>query len=183
MMRLGDLITQDYLVSQRMMHANPRGYGGRGYVWAPTVLELAKRYDALSILDYGAGQGTLAKMITETHPHLSMREYDPAIPTKSARPFFADLVNCTDVLEHIQPNLLMNVLTHIRGLARRAVFFVVATRPANKLLPNGENAHLIIEDEAWWQARVQMAGFRIAAPPTVFPQKMPGKCWIGVCEP
>jgi hypothetical protein len=182
-MRQTELISQDYLHAQRTMHANPRGYGGRGYVWTSTVLQIADRYKAISILDYGCGQGTLMHAIRLVSPNTSCREYDPAIVGKDGRPEFADLVVCTDVLEHIEPDKLDAVLAHIRGLARKAAFLVVATRPANKLLPSGENAHLIIEPDAWWEARVLGAGFTLQDPPTVHPDKMPGKCWIAVVTP
>ena len=178
-----DLITPGYLHTQKVMHANPRGYGGRGYVWTSTVLEIADRYQAMSILDYGAGSRTLGNALRQVAPNKSIREYDPAIEGINEMPDFADLVNCTDVLEHIQPRYLMNVLAHIRGLARKAAFLVIATRPANKLLPNGKNAHLIIEDDAWWRAKILEAGFTIAEPPTVHPMKMPGKCYLAVVEP
>lgn len=179
----GTLISQEYLQSQIQMHAHPRGYGGRGYTWAQTVMDVARQYDAMSILDYGSGQCTLGKALRAAG--FVCRDYDPAIRGCNEPPLFADMVNCTDVLEHIEPDRLDAVLAHIRALARRVVFFVVATRPANKLLPNGHNAHLIIENKQWWSARIQDAGFVLQKPPTVLPEKMPGKgkCWVGVCTP
>jgi hypothetical protein len=178
-----DLISPDYLESQKAMHAHPRGYGGRGYTWAPTVIDVARRYDVLSILDYGSGQGTLGKALREAG-HVC-RDYDPAIPQWSAPPVFADMVTCCDVLEHIEPDKLDTVLRHIRLLARKVVFLVIATRPANKLLPNGQNAHLIIESKDWWSDRIAQAGFVRQEPPTVLPDKMPGKgkCWMAVLKP
>lgn len=176
-----ELISPKYLMSQKEMHARRRGYGDRGHLWTDTVIELMRRYRAVSVLDYGAGQGSLGRALREVG-HLC-REYDPAIPGIDGRPTFSDLVVATDVLEHIEPRKLGNVLGHIRALARKAVFLVVATRPAEKLLPNGKNAHLIIEDEVWWQERVQAAGFTLADPPWVFPDQMPGKAWIAVVTP
>lgn len=176
-----DLISPEYCEAQKEMHAHPRGYGGRGDHWAETVKHLAKRVDAGSILDYGAGQGSLGRALRSSN--FNCRDYDPAVAGMDGKPGFADLVVCTDVLEHIEPRRLDTVLAHIRGLARRAVFLVVATRPANKLLPNGQNAHLIIEEPAWWEARVVAAGFTLLDPPTVLPEKMPGKCWYGVLAP
>jgi len=113
------------------------------------------------------------------------RDYDPAVTGMDDTPLFADLVTCCDVLEHIEPERLDRVLAHIRSLARKAVFFVVATRPANKLLPNGENAHLIIESAEWWEARVLTAGFSLLPPVFMskLPAKMPGKCWYAVVKP
>jgi 2-polyprenyl-3-methyl-5-hydroxy-6-metoxy-1,4-benzoquinol methylase len=178
-----DLISPEYCKAQKAMHAHPRGYGGRGYTWAPTVIEVAKRYDAMSILDYGAGAGTLGKALREAG--FVCRDYDPAIPGWDGPPSFADLVTCCDVLEHIEPDKLDNVLAHIRSLARKAVFLVIATRPANKLLPNGHNAHLTIENKQWWGERVTSAGFVVQKPPATLPEKMPGKgkCWMAVCLP
>lgn len=178
----GDLISRDYLESQVQMHAHPRGYGQRGDHWAPTVIALAKKYDVGSILDYGCGAGSLGRALRETGL-FSVREYDPAIPGKDSPPFFADMVVCTDVVEHVEPEKLDNVLTHLRALARKVVFLVAACRPANKLLPNGQNAHLIIEDGHWWRERILKAGFTLRLPPKVWPSKMPGKCWVGVLKP
>jgi 2-polyprenyl-3-methyl-5-hydroxy-6-metoxy-1,4-benzoquinol methylase len=80
-----------------------------------------------------------------------VREYDPAIAGKEASPAPADLVVCTDVLEHVEPELLDHVLDHLQGLARRLLFLVVATRSAKKTLEDGRNAHLIVEPDAWWR--------------------------------
>jgi hypothetical protein len=179
---VGDRISADYLESQKQMHANPRGYGQRGDHWAGTVVEIARKHEIASILDYGCGAGSLAKAL-ERHGRFVVREYDPAIPGKDGIPSFADMVVCTDVLEHIEPDKLDNVLAHIRMLTRKVAFVVIATRPANKCLPNGENAHLIIENGHWWRARVLGAGFTLRKPPRIWPAKMPGKCWVGVLKP
>jgi hypothetical protein len=175
------LISPEYCKMQSIMHRSPRGYGGRGDHWAATVVSVAKRYDAQSILDYGAGQGRLGVALRDRG--FICRDYDPALKAMRERPSFADLVVCTDVLEHVEPDKLTDVLAHIRSLARRAAFLVIATRPANKLLPNGANAHLIIENDEWWKGRVLRAGFTLQDPPSVMPDKLPGKCWYAVVTP
>lgn len=176
-----DLISADYLVTQKVLHATPRGYGAGGHVWAPTVLELVTRYQASAVLDYGAGRGTLGAALRLAG--VECREYDPAIAGLDTRPSFADLVTCTDCLEHIEPDRLDRVLAHLRQLARRAVFLVIATRPSNKTLLDGRNAHLIVKDAAWWQARVVAAGFTLEAPPGVPPAKPQPPCWVAVVRP
>jgi hypothetical protein len=55
------------------------------------------------------------------------------------------------VLEHVEPDLLTNVLIDIRGYADKAVYLVISTRPASKFLADGRNAHLIVKPAAWWQ--------------------------------
>jgi hypothetical protein len=179
-MTRADLISPDYLETQKVLHASPRGYGGKGDKWAAGVLAVAAAYDCGSILDYGCGQGRLAAVLAVAGK--VCREYDPAIPGKDERPSFADLVVCTDVLEHVEPEKLDTVLAHLKGLARKAVFVVVATRPSNKTLTDGRNAHLILEDDAWWQARVLAAGFTIHPGPKS-PLVKPSREWVAVLTP
>jgi hypothetical protein len=160
-----DLISADYLKTQRALHAAPRGYGGKGAKWAAAVAELARQFRAASVLDYGCGQGSLAIALRAAPLGLEVREYDPAIPGKNAMPAPADLVVCTDVLEHIEPELLDNVLRHLGDLANTVVFAVIATRPASKTLADGRNAHLTIEDAAWWTRRLTAVGFDVTPGP------------------
>ncbi len=157
-----DLISPAYRAEQAVLHAATRGYGGKGDKWADAVLELAQRYDCGSVLDYGCGQGALARAILAREDRrLLVREYDPAIEGKDGRPSFADLAVCTDVLEHVEPDRLMTVLAHLQSLARRAVFVVINTQPSNKTLTEGRNAHLIVESSAWWCERLIAAGFTV----------------------
>lgn len=128
-------------------------WGADGWKHANTIAAYAKEIGAKSVLDYGCGQGRLRTTLEQMGSPLNVYEYDPAIVGKSALPRPADLVACTDVLEHIEPDLVDNVLTHIRGLAIKGVFLVVSTRPANKILPDGRNAHLIVEPATAWLVR------------------------------
>lgn len=182
MIPLHERISKQYLGQQKALHAAPRGYGAKGARWVSTVLTVRDAYQAGSILDYGCGQGSLSRAI-QVATGTACREYDPAIDGKDAPPGFADLVVCTDVLEHIEPEKLDAVLRHIRGLARKAVFLVVSTRAANKHLDDGRNAHLIIETNDWWMQRVLAAGFTVKPPPQIHQMRWPGKAWIAVLEP
>lgn len=161
-----DLISAKYAVMQRILHAQPRGYGGRGDKWAETVVALIHEYDASSVLDYGCGQGSLKRAVMALpRPGLRFDEYDPAIEGKNGLPSFADLVVCTDVLEHIEPERLETVLGHLRLLARQAAFVVVSLKDSNKVLADGRNAHLIIRPANWWKKHFEAAGFTIRRAP------------------
>lgn len=181
--RRHDLISAPYLEQQKILHAAPRGYGGRGDKWAGIVLQIAKEYAATSILDYGCGQGTLAKAL-RAQPLGAIRidEYDPAIPGKDGRPGFADLVVCTDVLEHIEPERLANVLTHLHQLARKAIFVVVSLKRSNKTLADGRNAHILVQSEEWWRHTFTAAGFSLHDPPRVALRE-PAREWVTVLTP
>lgn len=144
------LISPDYAEANASLHAtNPR-YGAFGSRWADTVRALAERSGSRDLLDYGCGKGSLANALADLEVH----EYDPGVPGKEALPGPADLVVCTDVLEHIEPTCIEEVLAHIASLARRAAFLNISTRPAAKSLADGRNAHLIVQDADWWRGMV-----------------------------
>lgn len=150
------LISPGYLAMQRQMHA--RGdYGRWGAKWADAVDGLVSREGLQTVLDYGAGQGTLAHELRRRG--IRVTEYDPAIVGKDAPPAPADLVVCTDVLEHIEPDSIQFVLAHLFALTRRFLFAVIATQPAVKSLPDGRNAHVLLADATWWRAAMNAAGF------------------------
>jgi len=141
------LISETYRELNKQLHVSRPDYGVSSSKWTDTVLDMAQSYGARSILDYGCGKGRLKEGIGHT---ITVNEYDPAIPGKDINPMPADIVVCTDVMEHIEPDLLDNVLDHIQRLANKAVFLTVATRPAKKTLPDGRNAHLIQKSLEWW---------------------------------
>lgn len=72
------------------------------------------------------------------------------IPELSERPTQHDLVVCSDVLEHIEPECVVSVLLDLQSLTKKVLFIDVATRPAKKILPDGRNAHLIQLLGGWW---------------------------------
>lgn len=142
------LISEGYRELNRELHKRT-AYGSHGCKWANAVLEIIEDCDIQTLLDYGCGKGTLKVALGEL-TQLEVCEYDPAIEGKSARPAPAELVVCTDVLEHIEPDLLDNVVADLKGLATRYLLLVVSTRPATKFLADGRNAHLIIQSAEDW---------------------------------
>lgn len=139
----------EYAAMQRQFHINRPDYGVSGQRYADHILDLAQRMKTRSILDYGCGKATLQKSLP-----FPIQNYDPFVEEYSQRPQPADLVVCTDVMEHIEPEFVGFVLQDIRDLALQAVFFQIATRPASKVLPDGRNAHLIQEGGNWWLDRL-----------------------------
>jgi len=140
------VISAEYRDINRALHESKKSYGRSGKKWAHYMMHL----QGSSILDYGCGKGSLANVLP-----FKISEYDPAIPGKDSPPEPHDVIVCTDVMEHIEPDCLDSVLAHIRSLMKREGFFVIATRPAKKCLPDGRNAHLIIEPWEWWAAKLR----------------------------
>ena len=139
------LITPEYRDLNSDLHITNSSYGTSGKRHAETIAELANIMKTTDILDYGCGKGTLNEALG-----IRIKEYDPCIEGKEAEPDIADLVVCTDVLEHVEPDLIDDVLDHIEELAQKAVFLTVATRPAKKFLADGRNAHICLRGAGWW---------------------------------
>jgi hypothetical protein len=141
-------ITPEYLELNRRLHASGE-YGVSGSRWADHVRQLAELLGSRDILDYGCGQRTLEKSLG-----FPIRNYDPCIEGLDATPQPADIVVCTDVLEHIEPDCIDDVLDDLKSLTRQAALFVIANRAAKKSLPDGRNAHLIQQGRDWWLPRI-----------------------------
>lgn len=143
------LISPEYAEQNRRLHESRMDYGVIGGRWVKKAVEICNRYGYTTVLDYGCGKGTFAHSAPDW---MTVHEYDPGIKDKEI-PVEADLVVCTDVLEHVEPGYLDNVIRHIRDLGERALI-VVSTTASNKELPDGRNAHLILADEQWWRERI-----------------------------
>lgn len=159
--QLNELISPKYQEQNKILHANPKGFGGDGYKHAEIVWDFIQQVNPETILDYGCGEGTIKPALVKLGCKPRVFEYDPGMPGKEGMPKPCDFIICTDVLEHIEPDKLDAVLNHIYSLATKAVYFVIATRPANKILPDGRNAHLIVEPAEWWTSKLSSKGFKL----------------------
>lgn len=148
-----ETITDAYRAEQQKLHGNKR-YGVASLTYAPLVSKLLKIGNCHSLSDYGAGKCNLkvALGLRDGGP-VAYQPYDPAFP-EYGEPRPADLVTCIDVLEHIEPDLLDNVLDELSAITRKLVFLTVHTRPAKKVLSDGRNAHLIQQPPSWWVDRL-----------------------------
>jgi hypothetical protein len=142
------MISNSYRKLNQELHEKPH-YGTSGVKFAPQVHALAISLQTQDILDYGCGKSTLADNLP-----FKIKQYDPAIPKYDKKPEPADLVVCTDVLEHIEPEHLEAVLDDLQRLVLKRGFFTIATRPAQRTLSDGRNAHLIQENGLWWLGKL-----------------------------
>ena len=148
---LSDLISDDYRSLQIEAHKGEYGVSGKRYV--SDVESYCRTIEAEVVLDYGCGEGKLTTSRT-------LYQYDPAIPGKDSLPKPADLVVCTDVLEHVEPDKIGAVLAHIFALSKKGGFFVVSLRKANLVLADGRNAHLIVKSPEWWVEAIKRSGWK-----------------------
>lgn len=151
------IITEEYRELNRQLHEQKAGYGTSGAHWRAMVRPLS-HWGRKRILDWGCGVATLSKSLG---PAYSVTNYDPCIPGLDAEPEPHPVVVCGDVLEHVEPDLLDNVLAELRRLTQEVAFFVIALQPSSRFLPDGRNCHLILESPDWWRGKIEAAGFTV----------------------
>jgi len=142
-------ITEDYKILQQKLHENPN-YGVASTHFAPIVSEIIKAFKINTLSDYGAGKKRLYESLEKLNNlPKDYFPYDPAFP-KYGEPKPADLVCCIDVLEHIEPDLVDNVIEELSQITTNLGFYTIHMGPAGKVLEDGRNAHLIQESSSWW---------------------------------
>jgi hypothetical protein len=168
------LISEEYRRMQRQLHENP-DYGVASVGYAPLVAQVLQQVGMAELLDYGAGKGRLGQTLREHIKWpLTIHHYDPAVPEWSAPPVPCMFVACIDVLEHIEPHLLDNVLDDLKRVTAGVGVFTVHTGAAVKVLPDGRNAHLIQQPAEWWLPKM-LERFEL-----VTFNRMPQGFWVGV---
>lgn len=168
------LISEEYRRMQQQLHENP-DYGMASVGYAPLVAEVLQQVGMAELLDYGAGKGRLGQTLRQyIQRTLTIHHYDPAVPEWSAPPAPCQFVACIDVLEHIEPHLLDNVLDDLKRVTAGVGVFTIHTGAAMKVLPDGRNAHLIQQPAEWWLPKIQER-FEL-----VTFNRMPQGFWVGV---
>jgi len=178
----------------RQMHVDGERFLGRapedtfpGSALLPQVKRIKRMIvaaKAQNLLDYGCGKGRQYDLrnvnVKGEGTWESVQDYwdvdfvhcyDPSYQPFSELPTGAfDGVICTDVLEHCPEQDIDWIVGELFSYATRFVFANVACYPAEKRLPNGENAHITLRSVAWWEGV-----FRAAA------ARKPGvawECWL-----
>lgn len=153
------LITPEYAREQARLHAVDAKFGAEGYLWGYLVAGIARVEGCESVLDYGCGKGTLAKYLQRIVP---VQEYDPGVPGKDTPPAEpSDLVACLDVLEHVEPDCVDDVIRDLARLVGKRLFVVISTKPSKRLMADGRDTHLSLHDDAWWSKAFVDRGFRV----------------------
>lgn len=150
-------MSEGYKKLQAQLHEDHHGYGTSGQNHAARVFmagaQIVRKFGKCDILDYGCGKETLRLAIESAFPAIEgMRilGYDPGRPGFDAEPEKAQIVVCTDVMEHIEPECVDTVLKHICSLTEHVAIINVSLIPAVKTLADGRNAHVCLKPKEWW---------------------------------
>lgn len=152
------MYSKDYLTQLKYLHAakdRPRGFGGK-LKDLGNFYKFFDKWNPKNALDYGCGKGAILSHLKNNYPNTLWTGYDPAVPMFAIQLQHAkfDCVFCNDVLEHIEPEWLNTVLADISRLAEKNIWLRIDTLPARKKLPDGRNAHLILESKEWWENKI-----------------------------
>lgn len=152
-------ISDDYkatLLGIRQGTSRDWGTTGARNAGAP-ILEVVRRSGIAfpTLLDYGAGEGTLKEYLNGEAHSLQVYEYDPGMTDKQKMPEGKfDFVVSTDVLEHVEREYIDAVLAECFDKARFGVFHHIARSPTGHYLPDGRDYHILLESHEWWEQKL-----------------------------
>lgn len=153
--------TEDYALQMRAMH-EAGSFGIHGYTdieWSARALVslICTLQRPVTVLDYGAGAGTYADAVHKVFKWVNVTSYDPFHPKfrDLPDPGVHDAVNCTDVMEHVELECVDNTLKYIADRTRFMACFAIALEEANKILPDGRNAHITQKSAKWWAEKLR----------------------------
>jgi len=176
------LITQQQRKEYEVQLAQGMGKGSG--CWADTVRGIVRMVTVdkfcciQSILDYGCGAGGLGKKLMGEKglpKGTDFRNYEPGRPELAAPPKPADLVVCTDVLEHVEPDCMKDVIQNIHDVTIKFAFIVICLVPSYKrFLSDGRNVHISMHTPLEWKAKLDSFSWE----GIYLPLRKAGK-WVG----
>jgi hypothetical protein len=156
------MISSGYLELVQRNHRETAGKGwgfGAARNFGEEVLALLHRKRKIkTILDFGAGQCSLERYCNTG----TWTNYDPGVPGIEVLPEARfDLIVTADVLEHVEPEHFDETLSWIHRHSKRYHYHRISCDPCLTTLPDGRNAHLIVESPEWWKKQFTDRGMNI----------------------
>ena len=131
--------------------------------WILKIQEIIKTNNCNSLLDFGCGKAFLYKNkfrigdkefrnLSDFWNLQNIYLYDPGLEEHSDYPKGKyDGIICTDVVEHIPEEDVLNFIDELFKLSNKFIFVVIATMPASKYFDDGKNLHLSLKDQEEWK--------------------------------
>ena len=130
--------------------------------WIIKIQNILKKNNCNSLLDFGCGKAFLYKNkfrlgdkeFNNLYDFWNVQDiylYDPGVEEYCIYPNKKyDGIICTDVVEHIPEDDVINFIDELFKLANKFIFVVIATKPASKHFEDGSNIHLCLKTQDKW---------------------------------
>lgn len=129
--------------------------------------------DARTALDFGCGNGHAVRaMRAAGHEWFGLEYSQAAFDKYLAEPWFFvgettqfadrqfDLLYSTEVLEHVPPDNVEEVIADLARITDRYMFLTISLRPSSQ----NNRFHCTLRPRAWWEERFVAAGFEVDRP-------------------
>jgi len=147
------LVSEEYRKTLENTHKRTNySWGQTATFYAKGLLTYMLQSNFKEVLDYGSAHGGFRKSLNNTN--IKVTEYDPGYPDKANNNIPKKFLICIDVLEHVEPSLIDDVLEDIQRCALEKAFLTIACYPARQILSDGRNAHLIVKPPTWWKEKI-----------------------------
>ncbi|KKK87504.1 hypothetical protein LCGC14_2752570, partial [marine sediment metagenome] len=134
------IISDDYIDQLTQFHGSRTkdwGATGQRNFGQEVKQYLINRPKYETVLDFGAGQGTLGKFVLDNierrarAPEIEWTNYDPGVLKYRKLPSERfDLIVSSDVLEHVEPEMIDQTCEWLRDHAAKALYLHIACDPA-----------------------------------------------------
>jgi len=114
------------------------------------VSQIIDKMEVDHLLDYGCGKNLSLTKSLKPEREFKYQAYDPMVDKFADDPVPAQMVASIDMIEHVEPEYLEDVLDHLEELTEEILFMSIHTGPAKKVLDDGRNAHLTQQPMEWW---------------------------------
>jgi hypothetical protein len=150
---MGKYISKEYLNKIVDFRNNKyKTWGGAVSSKVPQIYKYIVQEDCKSVLDYGSGNSDFKKTVENLYPDHDFKivEYEPSIPELNIDPEACDMTICVDVLEHVEPDKIDNVLSRIRDKTNKLCFLSICVVESYGQFDDGTNLHILVKPVEWW---------------------------------
>lgn len=164
-----NLITEDYIGQLQAEHRNHATWGASGAKAAGNVIvEILEKHGYIdTVLDFGAGKQELGKYVQEELKRpIKWTDYDPGIPGLDTLPEGQfGLVVTTDVLEHIEPEKVDEVLKFLADKTKTILVSYISCMLTGFYFSggpfDGQDLHLSVHEPIWWKEKFDELGLHL----------------------
>lgn len=146
-----------YLEEYKRLHLKKESFSGSAtFEYKYDIGKLIESTDSETLLDYGCGKAVHYKNFGyDLFWGVEVDCFDPAIDEfNTLHDKKYDGVICVYVMEHVPEEEVDQVLKDIFDRAEKFVFLAIANHVSGKKFEDGQQIHVTMEDQAWWQAKV-----------------------------